>query len=500
MRYLSVCSGIEAASCAWHPLGWTPVAFSEIEAFPSAVLAHHYPGVPNWGDMTKFKEWPDAAVDVLVGGTPCQSFSVAGLRKGLADPRGNLALTYLALADRYRPEWLVWENVPGVLSADGGEAFGAFLGGLGELGYGWAYRVLDAQYFGLAQRRKRVFVIASLRGWHRAAAVLFDAASLRGDSAPRRAPGQSPAASLRTRAPGSGGQGTDWEHTVTGTLGARMGGGGGFGTDFEAAGGLQPVLAHTLMARAGSALTAPGYQTFIPTMLGPVAPRLDASMDRKWGSNQWVDSGQFVLCASDGQANAAFSRDMATSLTATHEAPCIAHTLSASHGCTEDGTGRGTRLVAQTLTSGGTGERGYIDPVNTTLVAFDTTQMTSVANRSNPKAGDPCHPLASGAHPPAVAFDARQSDVIQYGEKTGPLDTDGHSVATLTEMQVRRLTPRECERLQGFHDDYTLTPYRGKPAADGPRYKALGNSMAVPVMHWIGKRIKQVQDIGKEPA
>jgi DNA (cytosine-5)-methyltransferase 1 len=133
-------------------------------------------------------------------------------------------------------------------------------------------------------------------------------------------------------------------------------------------------------------------------------------------------------------------------------------------------------------------------------VAFDTTQITSAANYSNPKPCDPCHPLAHVAHPPAVAFDARQSDVIQYGEKTGPLDTDGHSVATLTEMQVRRLTPRECERLQGFPDDYTLTPYRGKPAADGPRYKALGNSMAVPCMHWIGKRIQQVQDLGKEPA
>jgi DNA (cytosine-5)-methyltransferase 1 len=234
MRYLSVCSGIEAATCAWHPLGWTPVAFSEIENFPSAVLAHHYPGVPNWGDMTKFQEWPDAAVDVLVGGTPCQSFSVAGLRKGMADPRGNLALTYLALADKYRPEWLVWENVPGVLSADGGEAFGAFLGGLGELGYGWAYRVLDAQYFGLAQRRKRVFVVANSRSWQRAAAVLFDSASLRGDSPPRREAGQKPAPTLGA-GPVSGGRkyGTDADSAdslipeVVGTLsdGAHNGGG-----------------------------------------------------------------------------------------------------------------------------------------------------------------------------------------------------------------------------------------------------------------------------------
>jgi DNA (cytosine-5)-methyltransferase 1 len=190
MKYLSVCSGIEAATVAWHHLGWTPVAFSEIEPFPSAVLAHHYPDVPNWGDMTRFKEWPDAAVDVLVGGTPCQSFSVAGLRKGLDDPRGNLALTFLAIAERYRPKWVVWENVPGVLSSSGGRDFGSFLGGLVELGHGFAYRVLDAQYFGLAQRRKRVFVVGCLGNANAAAAVLFERESLSGNPAPSREAGQ----------------------------------------------------------------------------------------------------------------------------------------------------------------------------------------------------------------------------------------------------------------------------------------------------------------------
>ena len=152
-RFGSVCSGIEAVSVAWKPLGWEADFYAEIEPFPAAVIAHHHPEAPNLGDMTKFKDWPDAALDVLVGGTPCQSFSVAGLRKGLADPRGNLALVYLAIADRYRPRWLVWENVSGVLSSSGGRDFGAFLGGLGQLGYGWAYRVLDAQHFGVAQRQ-----------------------------------------------------------------------------------------------------------------------------------------------------------------------------------------------------------------------------------------------------------------------------------------------------------------------------------------------------------
>ena len=221
MRYGSVCSGIEAATVAWHQLGWEPVFFSEIEKFPSAVLAHHYPNVPNHGDMTKFKEWPDADINVLVGGTPCQSFSVAGLRKGLDDPRGNLMLTYLAIADRYRPEWVVWENVPGVLSSNGGRDFGTLLGGLGQLGYGFAYRVLDAQYFGVAQRRRRVFVVANARGWQRAAAVLFERESLCGNPAPSRETGQSVA---RTTASGVDG---GYIPQTVGTLtdGAHCGGG-----------------------------------------------------------------------------------------------------------------------------------------------------------------------------------------------------------------------------------------------------------------------------------
>ena len=174
MNYLSVCSGIEAATVAWHGLGWNPVGFGEIEKFPSEVLAHHYPDVPNFGDMTKFKEWNiNGTVGLLVGGTPCQSFSVAGLRKGLEDPRGNLALTYCGILDHFRPKWFVWENVPGVLSSGKGRDFGSFLGALVELGYGFSYRVLDAQYFGVAQRRRRVFVVGHLGDWRPTAKVLF---------------------------------------------------------------------------------------------------------------------------------------------------------------------------------------------------------------------------------------------------------------------------------------------------------------------------------------
>lgn len=235
LTYLSVCSGIEAATVAWHPLGWTPFGFAEIEAFPSAVLAHHYgsnlPGEkwsggnapPNFGDMSKFSEWPDATIDLLVGGTPCQSYSVAGLRKGLDDPRGDLTLTYAAIARRYRPSWLVWENVPGVLSSDAGRSFASLLGLLtgrrvevpvggwqsagiveGYQGaYGVAWRVLDAQFvrvdgFGRAvpQRRRRVFVVGYSGDWRRAAAVLFERESLCGNPAPWRKPGEGFAADV----------------------------------------------------------------------------------------------------------------------------------------------------------------------------------------------------------------------------------------------------------------------------------------------------------------
>ena len=180
MNYLSVCSGVEAASVAWKGLWWNPLGFSEIEKFPSEVLQHHYPNVPNLGDMNNYKEWNfgKRSVDLVVGGTPCQSFSVAGLRKGMEDPRGNLALTFCAILDKFRPKWFVWENVPGVLSSNKGRDFGSFLGAVAELGYGASYRVLDAQNFGVPQRRRRVFVVGHLGDWRPTAEVLFEPESL----------------------------------------------------------------------------------------------------------------------------------------------------------------------------------------------------------------------------------------------------------------------------------------------------------------------------------
>jgi len=258
VRYLSLFSGIEAATQAWHDLGWEPAAFAEIEPFPAAVLAHHYPNVPNLGDVTKHKEWPDIGpVDLICGGSPCQSFSVAGLRKGMDDPRGNLMLTYLAIVDQYRPAWVVYENVPGILSSNGGRDFGAFLGALGQLGYGFAYRVLDAQYVrtrrsrrAVPQRRRRVFVVGYSGDWRRAAAVLFDAESLRRDPPPSRSAGE----------------------RVAPTISARPTGGGGLGTDFDLDGGL---IANS--GDVGYCLTASAQQSLdaeTETLVLQVAPTL----------------------------------------------------------------------------------------------------------------------------------------------------------------------------------------------------------------------------------
>ncbi|WP_059941270.1 DNA cytosine methyltransferase [Burkholderia ubonensis] len=381
MIYGSVCSGIEAATVAWHPLGWQPAWFSEIEAFPSAVLANHYPTVPNRGDMTRFQEWPDAAIDLLVGGTPCQSYSIAGLRKGLDDPRGELMLTYLAIARRYAPRWVVWENVPGVLSSNGGRDFGTLLGGLAELGYGFAYRVLDAQYIrvesharAVPQRRRRVFVVGYLGDWRRAAAVLFERESMLGNPAPRRTSGQG----------------------VAGTLAASTGG----SDENDAVGG-----------------------RLIPQAFG--------------GNNT---SGAIRVAAALN-AKSTQRQDFET------ETLLVAHALRGEgFDASEDGTGRGTPLIpfAQAVSIRGREGSGVAE----------LSGNVATALRASRGGGDKMHALIESA--------------------------------------VRRLTPRECERLQGFPDDYTAISVKGKRAKDGPRYKAIGNSMAIPPMRWIGERIALV--------
>ena len=182
MRFLSLCSGIEAASAAWKGLGWKPIAFSEIEPFPCSVLAHHFPDVPNVGDMTQIDGRKyRGTVDLLVGGTPCQGFSIAGKRGGLSDIRSGLAMHFVRLVAEIKPKWFLWENVPGAFSTAAGRDFGTFIRALDGVGYHLAWRVLDAQFFGVAQRRRRVFVVINTRDWRRAAPVVFERESLRWD-------------------------------------------------------------------------------------------------------------------------------------------------------------------------------------------------------------------------------------------------------------------------------------------------------------------------------
>ena len=302
MTYLSVCSGIEAVSVAWEPLGFRPIGFSEIEPFPCELLKQKYSNVKNYGDITQYEKWHARQFDILVGGTPCQSFSIAGKRGGTADERGALMYAYLGIAETYRPRWVIWENVPGVLSSNSGYDFTSFLAGLEECGYGWAYRVLDAQYFGVPQRRRRVFVVGHIDNrTDLAAKVLFEQQGVCGNIA----------------------AGSETQKETTAAIGK--------------------------------------------------------------GVNYFRRGGNFK-----------YHKDK----------------------------------KAATLRS---------------------------------SAASDCF------------------DLVLAREK----------------KYIRRLTPLECERLQGFPDNYTQIEWRGKPAEQCPdslRYKAIGNSMAVPVMRWIGERIKKINE------
>ena len=466
MIFASVCSGIEAASTAWHPLGWRSSWLSEIDPFACSVLAHHYPTTPNLGDMTRIGASEIEAhdrPDVLVGGTPCQSFSVAGLRKGMADPRGNLALVFLRLLERTRARWVVWENVPGVLSSAGGRDFGAFLGALGQLGYGWAYRVLDAQYFGLAQRRKRVFVVGCAGGLtNRAAAVLFERACLRGDPAPSRETGARVAAAL--------------------TRGADSGGKGGY------AGRRQEDDVNVVSA-------------------------LDC---QRGGPDDNAAQAGHLVCAEVAHAVTTHQAKAGDPTTDNY----VAHSLRADgFDASEDGTGRGTPIVPMayqchgsnvgpmgTMRAGNGNEAGGVPfmPVAYALGSHAGAADGDVSNAPHASGGavsmgisEECgHSLRAG-RTQAIAFCGGHSDPISQVELAHPVtrcNGDPGMVAG-ERTGVRRLTPRECERLQGFPDDYTLVSHRGKPASDGPRYRALGNSMAVPVMAWIGRRIDLIERI-----
>lgn len=473
MIFGSVCSGIDAASVAWLPLGWRAARFSEIEAFPSAVLAHHYPNVVNLGDMTliadKIVSGEVAAPDILVGGTPCQAFSVAGARKGLADDRGQLTIKYAELLDAIdavrvsegKSESIaIWENVPGVLS-DKENAFGCFLGiisGESEAflppGGRWksvgcvlgakraiAWRVLDAQYFGVAQRRRRVFLVASARKDFDPTKILFEREGVRRNIAPSRESGKE----------------------IAGTLASRTGGGGFPGTDESLSGYVQPV-APTLKARYGSTHREDS-DTFVAT------------------------SRTFESCQSDSVVNALDTECGFTK--ATHQTINQGHLLVQKEAFrmvsfgeySDDGTASCMKM------------RAYKDA--TDLVAYGWSEELNALRDLQPtiqRGG------AGGRHEGVtynVALRGRDGGATaEIGDEVQNClrasQGGGDKAHVLSQMTVRRLTPVECERLQGFPDGYTMVPWRNKPideCPDGGRYKALGNSMAVPCMAWIGKRV-----------
>ena len=426
MRFGSVCSGIEAASVAWHPLGWQAAWLSEIEPFPSAVLKHHYPDVPNLGDMTQL---PDRiasgeveAPDLFCGGTPCQAFSVAGLRKSLDDARGNLSMTFCEIAnaiDTARagasqpPAIIFWENVPGVLSTKD-NAFGCFIAGLaGETDQvepprgKWpnagvvlgpqrtvAWRILDAQYFGVAQRRRRVFVVASARDGFDPASVLLEFDGVRRDSAPSREAGQKPAPCVTNGAPfrRTGNERVEAEAMVVQESRSHWDG------DYP-----HPTLNNSAKGSGGV-----GYSN------QDIFSQRGAYLAPQPVTARMVSFGEYI---DDGTASAMKARDYKDA----------------------------TDLVAQPM-------------------AYTTKMHNTTSNQAGKV----------------------------YEEYSTRLDANSPPPALLTAMQVRRLTPVECERLQGFPDSYTNIPWRKKPESpDGPRYKALGNSWAVPVVRWIGKRIQE---------
>jgi DNA (cytosine-5)-methyltransferase 1 len=563
LRFGSICSGIEAASVAWEPLGWLPVWFAEIEPFPSAVLAHHYPDVPNLGDMTRLAARILAgeveAPDIFVGGTPCQSFSVAGLRKGLDDPRGQLTRSFVEIADAIDtvraaqglpPAVILWENVPGVLS-DNGNAFGNFLGALaGEdialdpSGGKWTnaglvlgptrevcWRVLDAQYFGVAQRRRRVFVVAGSRvGGVRASQVLLVESGVRRDSPPSREAGQRPAPTLAARTRGGGGLGTDFD--LDGGLvasGARRDGGVAWGISSDAvdrtgegdgsaaqrAGlGIVEEVAPAIRARPNNSVAhVAAAQTIAFTTRGradglSVESQEELAYALKNPGAGGRSNDRMIahvvappLTATNDPSRSPQSAEVTAQVHAVLQAQTIAFNMLA--GNRRDGTQdkayiseadfalpldcsgqnpdrwQGGTGVAQTIAHvdvpdvawclqhrdakgvDSDTKPGHILPV----VPYDLFQITAPLNRQSRDERSPCHTLAR--------------------------DNAAHAAVVQT-MSVRRLTPRECERLQGFPDDWTLIPWKKKPASecpDGPRYKALGNSMAVPCMNWLGRKI-----------
>ncbi len=515
LRFLSVCSGIEAASVAWHPLGWQCIGVAEIEPFAAFVLAHHYgagrpkympnPGEPgiklkdqrsrktalkavsrlpvesvltNWGDFTKIDTKTLGRVDILAGGTPCQAFSVAGLRQSLADARGNLSLEFVRLAHELAANNglrnVVWENVVGVLSTKD-NAFGCFLAGLvgadspiepprrgkwarhgmvtGPKGRA-AWAVKDGQFFGVAQRRRRVLVVADFGNGADPAAVLFEPESMFRDTPPSRQAGKD----------------------IAPTISARTKGGGGLGTDFDLDGGLVEA-ANPLLAKGNSSHDAT-KETYIPEIARCVATREGSSQDYETTTMVAVAG---TICKDS------FTGGMGGRPEGAAAGHFIAHAIQAG--------------ALRTNPSSGPDGVGVQEGVAYTLEARAEVQavcVSSGAAHTLKAEGTDASEDGTERDTPIIAFDHNKSanDNSSLGffeESTGCLKASQKATFSVAgQFWVRRLTPTECEKLQGFEPGYTEIPWRGKAAElcpDGPRYKALGNSWAVPKFVWLGRRI-----------
>lgn len=545
MKYVSIFSGIEAATVAWHPLGWEPLAFSEIDPFPSTVLQHHYPDIPNLGDITKI-DWSPyvGAADIVVGGSPCQSFSVAGKREGLAGASG-LMFEYIRAVRELRPRWFVWENVPGAFTSERGEAYRQLLSEMDALGYGLAWRVLDAQFFGVAQRRERVFLVGSL-GTMRCAEVLFERESLSWNHQSSRQKRQALTEEAQERV---GEADHDSGCLNPGETQSRR---------VYPASGVYP----TLSTREKSGQNQESVFTqFGDDVAGTLTSRYDSSPCVDRGANVVVDERDKVFLCQTAQTGSngklVKQDDVMNTLDRTNSAavaaldfnPTDARLRYANDDVSQTLTARARTggnqvplVQVQPLVfnpNAGITEKGGgfalsedVTPTlktdHNTAVAFASNQRDEVRElevagalaaqpgikqqtyicRADGQANamtsvDMAPTLTSHAKkdPPLIypAEDSIGEDALIQRDMSATLST--HNTQTLItggrekrSLTVRRLTPRECERLQGFPDDYTDIPYRNKEhAPDGPRYRALGNSMAVPVMLWIGERIRMVE-------
>ncbi|GEM_PF-116498 len=539
LRYGSVCSGLEAASQAWESLGWTPAWFAEIEPFPSAVLAHHWPHVQNLGDMTKIAAAITAgdveAPEVLVGGTPCQAFSVAGRRAGLDDARGQLTLSYVELADAIdnkrrergeQPVIIVWENVPGVLSSKD-NAFGCFLAELaGEsselqpAGGKWTYagcvsgpkrviawRTIDAQFCGVAQRRRRTFVVASAHPDIDPTEILFELDSLRRDTPPSRETGSCVTA---LTANGVGVSGADDNQGAAGHLIPSVVGALDTECGFSKATDQSLRNGHVLPVNVPNFYEAYQHHGWRDAdCAGPLTANLEKGV---MGGTPLVshDVTAFNWQAAGNTSSTLGADEHCTGTLQASQHPAVAYSV-ALRGRDGGAIAELGNDIAGTLrASAGGGDKPHVLAFSSKDYGADASVDVSPTLRASNSANS----NQNAGAPPAIAYAIAGNTIGRspenggngtgYSIETGYTLTKSDQHGVMHDMKVRRLMPIECERLQGMADNFTQIPWRNKPAnecPDGPRYKAIGNSMAVPVMRWIGERIQAaMESIEKVPA